>query len=312
MTSIRGLPFAVRGIALIALMSAHGASAQDLSDADLEQLGRDHYTCAVTMAYAIEFGNQLEITEAEALAGLDSVIATGRVNEDFVTTDVNEELEEQYGYVPLAELDDQPEEFLIFAWRDAERCVEAYKQIRTAAGRSTENPSPSSANSTGSGQGREIDVNFLRSHYEQNRNARLIVDYITGRYPSGKRLMGDPVPEMEYLGEFVVAVSDQAMRSLSDAALLTMVNNQYWQYNPPASRKVMAEYRRRLRVQRYNDREAKLWADRIERERRSELATMANRMAERWGTSIKCTNVAPQGVNGSSYTSCRMLDSFGQ
>jgi hypothetical protein len=300
---------AIGAATLIGTFTAPAVSAQDLSTSDLEQLGMDHYTCAVAMAYALEFGNALEISEAEALQGLDAVLATGRVNEEYITADVNEELAEEYGYVPLAELDDQPDEFLIFAWRHAETCVEMYKQIRLV----TSGGKAGSADADGaSGEGREVDVAFLRAHYQQNRNSRLIVDYITGRYPYGKPMMGDPVPEMEYLGEFIADASDVAMKSLSDAALLAMVNSQYWQYNPPASRKVMAEYQRRLRVQRYNEREAQLWAERVDRERRSELATMASRMAERWGTAIKCTNVAPQGVEGRSYTSCRMLDEFGQ
>ncbi|MDN3646242.1 hypothetical protein QWY75_08515 [Pontixanthobacter aestiaquae] len=300
-----------------AAMVTTGAHAQELNDNQMRQLAAFHYTCAIAMAYATEFGNKLAISEDEAFGGFDAVIKTGRVKEGSVVFNVNEDLAADHGYVPEAEPDDQPESFVTFAWRHADQCVDDYKRIRLSeTGRSAAEQPPAQAStqvgSSEATQGQEITVAYLRDHYRQNRDARLIVDYITGRHPSGKRLMGDPVPEMEFLGELINAVPDQGMRSLSDAALLAMVNKQYWQYNPPASRKVMAEYQRRLRVQRYNDREAKLWADRVERERRQELATMANRMAERWGTSIKCTNVAPQGATGRSYTSCRMLDSFGQ
>lgn len=304
-------------IATAAAMMATGANAQDLNDGEMRQLADFHYTCAVAMAYATAFGNNLEISEDEAFGSLDAVIKTGRVSESVVTFNVNEDLAADHGYVPDGEPDDQPESFMTFAWRHADQCVGDYKRIRAAATGSSgveqaSSKGSSEATSSSADQGQEITIAYLRDHYRQNRNARLIVDYITGRYPSGKRLMGDPVPEMEFLAELINAIPNQGMQSLSDASLLAIVNKQYWQYNPPASRKVMAEYQRRLRVQRYNDREAKRWADRVERERREELATAANRMAERWGTSIKCTNVAPQGVTGRSYTSCRMLDSFGQ
>lgn len=161
-------------------------------------------------------------------------------------------------------------------------------------------------------QGGEINVAFLRQHFTANRNPRLIADYIVDRYPGGKGRMGDPIAEGEYLGELVVQLGKQGVQALSDAAIVAMITDPYWQYNPPATRLATEEYQRRLRVMKFNQRDAQAWAESVKAERRSEMESMAARSAERWGMDVKCTNVAPNGVEGKSYTSCRTLDRYGQ
>ncbi|WP_233994158.1 hypothetical protein [Porphyrobacter sp. AAP60] len=161
-------------------------------------------------------------------------------------------------------------------------------------------------------QGGEINVPFLRQHMAANRNPRLIADYIVDRHPGGKGRMGDPIPEGEYLGELVVEIGKLGVQALSDAAIVAMITDPFWQYNPPATRLVTEEYQRRLRVMKFNARDAQAWAGRVQAERRSEMESMAARSAERWGSSVKCTNVAPNGLEGKSYTSCRVLDRYGQ
>ncbi|WP_086608984.1 hypothetical protein [Erythrobacter donghaensis] len=160
--------------------------------------------------------------------------------------------------------------------------------------------------------GAEIDVAFLRQHFATNRNPRLIADYIVDRYPGGKGRMGPPIPEGEYLGELVVELGKSGVQALSDPAIVAMITDPFWQYNPPATRLVTEEYQRRLRVMRFNERDAQAWAGRVQAERRREMESTAVRSAERWGTGVKCTNVAPQGLEGKSYTSCRVLDRYGQ
>lgn len=161
--------------------------------------------------------------------------------------------------------------------------------------------------------GTEIDVAFLRDHFAANRNPRVIVDYIVDRHPGGKGLTGDPIPEGEYLGELLVQIGALGLQAISDGALAAIISGPYWQYNPAASRLADGEYRRRMRVQKFNQRDAKEWAQRVVQERRNEMLTAANRTSERWGAAnVRCTNVAPQGLEGKSYTSCRVLDKYGQ
>lgn len=161
-------------------------------------------------------------------------------------------------------------------------------------------------------QGGEINVAFLREHMTANRNPRLIADYIVDRHPGGKGRMGDPIPEGEYLGELMVEIGKLGVQALSDGAIVAMITDPFWQYNPPATRLVTEEYQRRLRVMKFNQRDAQAWAGRVQDERRRDMANAAARSAERWGTGVKCTNVAPNGVEGKSYTSCRVLDRYGQ
>ncbi len=157
---------------------------------------------------------------------------------------------------------------------------------------------------------RPITVADLRAHFEANRNLPVIVDYILDRYPGGKPLMGDPIPEGEFLAELLLKVGEQGVKALSDSALVTIVNRPFWQYNPPASRLAQAEYSRRLRARKYSQAEARKWAKRVEDERRQSLRQAARRTAERWGGGITCTNEAPSGLEGKSYNSCKLMDGY--
>lgn len=157
---------------------------------------------------------------------------------------------------------------------------------------------------------RPITVADLRTHFEANRNLPVIVDYILDRHPGGKPLMGNPIPEGEFLAELLLHVGEQGVKALSDSALVTIVNRPFWQYNPPASKLAQAEYSRRLRARKYGQREAKAWAQRVEDERRTSLRQSASRTQERWGGNLRCTNIAPQGLEGKSYNSCELLTDY--
>lgn len=157
---------------------------------------------------------------------------------------------------------------------------------------------------------RPITVADLRAHFDTNRNLPVIVDYILDRYPDGKALMGEPIPEGEFLAELLLRVGENGVKALSDSALVTIVNRQFWQYNPPASRLAQAEYSRRLRARKYSENEARNWAKRVEDERRTSLRQSASRTAERLGAGVTCTNVAPNGLEGKSYNSCKLTDGY--
>lgn len=132
-----------------------------------------------------------------------------------------------------------------------------------------------------SGEPRVIDASYLRAHLEQNGDFRAVSDYIVYTFPDGS----DPFTENpmgELLGEMVVTAGAKGMLTFSDAAILAMVENHYWKYNPPATRIVDAEYRRRLRVMRMTSQQASDWARRAAKDR----AEQARRADAPWVGSI--------------------------
>lgn len=276
------------GTALITPAIAADPTKQDIANSVFE--------CAVMMRYAEELNEPfqfnsrvlfLEFEEYERNHGVSKQAAIDFAKEQFET-------------LTAGMTEGRAEDFIIDTALDCESIFieREAKRIAKEQGEASE--------------GREITVADLRAHFATNRNPRVIADYIIDRHPGGKALMGDPIPEGEYLAELVVQIGVSGIKALSDGALVAMADRPYWQYNPPASRLVIEEYRRRLRARKYSEREAKAWAKRVEDERRRDMQQTASRMAERWGGSMKCTNVAPQGVEGKSYTSCRLLDRFGQ
>jgi hypothetical protein len=268
---------------------ADGDTPQDLANTKLE--------CATAMQYSEDHGEPLQVSSAvlfdeflelERKYGVSREVAAAWATEQFdtLTEGMSQSQAEDYIY----DLAKQCEELTI---EREDRRLAALDQQTSA-------------------QSAEIDVAFLRQHMAANRNPRLIADYIVDRYPGGKGRMGDPIPEGEYLGELVVQLGKAGVQALSDAAIVAMITDPFWQYNPPATRLATEEYQRRLRAMKFNARDAQAWAGRVQAERRSEMESMAARSAERWGSSVKCTNVAPNGLEGKSYTSCRTLDRYGQ
>lgn len=158
---------------------------------------------------------------------------------------------------------------------------------------------------TQSGPPKVITAEYLRDHLRQNGDYRSVADFIVYTLPDGK----NPFEENamgELLGQMVVETGANGLIRFSEAAIMAMVEHRYWQYNPPATRLVDAEYRRRLRVKNYTAQEGSRWAQRAAADR----AEQARRADAPWVGSIgkHCEKyMEPAGPGTPAYwvTKCR-------
>lgn len=101
----------------------------------------------------------------------------------------------------------------------------------------------------------------LRSYATRTGDLGEIANYLVYNYPYGKDLF-KPNEDGDLLGQLVVEAGASGLRRWSDEAIYAIANEHYWQYNPPATRLVDAEYRRRMRMMRQTQSEAQRWAQR--------------------------------------------------
>ncbi|WP_306094850.1 hypothetical protein [Qipengyuania flava] len=101
----------------------------------------------------------------------------------------------------------------------------------------------------------------LRSYATRTGDLGEIANYLVYNYPYGKDLF-KPNEDGDLLGQLVVEAGASGLRRWSDEAIYAIANKHYWQYNPPATRLVDAEYRRRMRMMRQTQSEAQRWAER--------------------------------------------------
>lgn len=145
----------------------------------------------------------------------------------------------------------------------------------------------------------------LRAYAEQTGDAGAVADYLVYHYPYGKDLF-KPNEDGDYLGELIASIGANGVKKFSDEAIYAIAYKHYWQYNPPASRIIDAEYRRRLRVQRQTVEEGQRWAQRAA-EDRARRAREAN--AKPVGSLGKSCEViyrpAEPGIAGSRVVKCR-------
>lgn len=101
----------------------------------------------------------------------------------------------------------------------------------------------------------------LRSYATRTGDLGEIANYLVYNYPYGKDLF-KPNEDGDLLGQLVVEAGASGLRRWSDEAIYAIANKHYWQYNPPATLLVDAEYRRRMRMMRQTQSEAQRWAQR--------------------------------------------------
>ncbi len=114
----------------------------------------------------------------------------------------------------------------------------------------------------------------LRSYATRTGDYGEVANYLVYYYPYGKDLF-KPNEDGELLGQLIVEAGAAGLRKWSDEAIYAIANKYYWQYNPPATRLVFAEYQRRMRVKRQTEAEAQRWAQRAADDR-AEKARQAN------------------------------------
>ena len=114
----------------------------------------------------------------------------------------------------------------------------------------------------------------LRSYATRTGDLGEVANYLIYNYPYGKDLF-KPNEDGDLLGQLIVEAGASGLRRWSDEAIYAIANKHYWQYNPPATRLIDAEYRRRMRMMRQTQSEAQRWAQRAADDRAAQ-ARQAN------------------------------------
>lgn len=147
----------------------------------------------------------------------------------------------------------------------------------------------------------------LRYHIQQTGDYAAVADYIVHKYPGGKPLFSE-LPEGEFLGEFIRKIGAKGVRKFSDSAILGITRQHYWQYNPPATLIISAEYRKRLRARKYSQVQANNWARREQQARtaRAQSGVYASPSIGRARTVFQtCTVTTVSGYGGGRVTKCK-------
>lgn len=141
----------------------------------------------------------------------------------------------------------------------AEDCSDLYVQrdakLREAAAKPKVSPE-NELNSLGT-----LSAGALRAFVQRTGNAPAVADYLIYHYPYGKDLF-KPNEDGDYLAQLILQAGPAGVKRFSDEAVYAIANKHYWQYNPPATRLIFDEYRRRMRQMRQNEDEARRWAQR--------------------------------------------------
>jgi hypothetical protein len=119
-----------------------------------------------------------------------------------------------------------------------------------------------------------LSVDALKAYFERTGDAPAVADYLVYHYPYGKDLF-KPNEDGEFLSQLIVQAGKDGLRRWGDEAVFAIANKFYWQYNPPATRLIFAEYQRRMRQMRMNEAQAEQWAQRAADDR-AQQARMAN------------------------------------
>lgn len=147
----------------------------------------------------------------------------------------------------------------------AQDCSDAYNELAQREAAQVEGET----NSLGT-----LSAAALRSFATRTGDYGEVANYLVYYYPYGKDLF-QPNEDGDLLGQLVVEAGAAGLRRWSDEAIYAIANKFYWQYNPPATRLVFAEYQRRMRMMRQSEAEAQRWAQRAADDR-AEQARRAN------------------------------------
>lgn len=119
-----------------------------------------------------------------------------------------------------------------------------------------------------------LSAGALRAYMQRTGDAPAVADYLVYHYPYGKDLF-KPNADGDYLSELIVQTGANGLRDWSDEAVYAVANKSYWQYNPPATRLIFAEYQRRMRKLRMDEAQARAMAQRAADDR-AQQARSAN------------------------------------
>lgn len=145
----------------------------------------------------------------------------------------------------------------------------------------------------------------LRSYADRTGDHGAVADYLVFHYPYGKDLFKANA-DGDLLGKLIVEVGAAGLRKWSDEAVYAIANKFYWQYNPPATRLIFAEYQRRMRMQRQTEAEAQRWAQRAADDRAAQARQATAQPVGSIGRGCENRKLIDQrGVVTATYSVCR-------
>tara|TARA_B100000678_G_C18191199_1_gene495416 strand:- start:665 stop:1546 length:882 start_codon:yes stop_codon:yes gene_type:complete len=241
----------VLGASLAVLLSAPPARA---STKDAELI----YECAVALEYAEDKGAGLPVAAGRAMAHFDEV--TG--NDPTLRKRAEQIVDASWKSYRKDKGRDAFDRYVLSVAQD---CSDLYVELAEGASADTE----ARLNAQGT-----LSAAALRSYATRTGDYGEVANYLVYYYPYGKDLF-QPNEDGDLLGQLIVEAGATGLRGWSDEAIYAIANGHYWQYNPPATRLVFAEYQRRMRKMRQSEAEAQRWAQRAAADR-AQKARQAN------------------------------------
>ena len=233
-----GAGVVVLGASLAVLLSAPPAHA-NTQDAELI------YECALALDYAADKGASLPVPAGRAMAHFGEVTGNDpklRQQAEQAIDKTWSDYREENGRKALDR----------YVRSVAQDCSDLYVELAESESAQTEGQ----LNSRGT-----LSAAALRSYATRTGDYGEVANYLVYYYPYGKDLF-QPNDDGDLLGQLIVEAGAAGLRRWSDEAIYAIANRHYWQYNPPATRLVDAEYRRRMRMMRQTQAEAQRWAQR--------------------------------------------------
>ncbi|NJM49978.1 MAG: hypothetical protein HC843_03115 [Sphingomonadales bacterium] len=247
------------------------------------------YECAMALDHAAGKGVVYPVSSARALAQFDEISGGGTAKRAAARKSIEAVWANEKREKGREALDR-------YIFGVAEDCAGLYaeladKQVQQAEGE---------LNALGT-----LSAGSLRAYTQRTGDYGAVADYLVYHYPYGKDMFKDNA-DGDYLGQIIVQIGKDGLIRWSDEAIYSIANKHYWQYNPPATRLVFAEYQRRMRVKRQSETEAQRWAQRAADDRRRQAQQANAKPVGSIGRSCEVEyRPAEPGIPGSRVVKCR-------
>ena len=203
------------------------------------------YECGLAMQFAEKEGIQLPVSSNRALGHFAEVTR----NDPNLRNEADRQVRAVWDGMRKSDGRPALERYVLSVAQD---CSDLYVELAERDAAAVEGE----LNSLGT-----LSAAALRSYATRTGDLGEIANYLVYNYPYGKDLF-KPNEDGDLLGQLVVEAGASGLRRWSDEAIYAIANKHYWQYNPPATLLVDAEYRRRMRMMRQTQSEAQRWAQR--------------------------------------------------
>ncbi len=246
------------------------------------------YECALALDFAARKGVQLPVTSARAMTHFSEVTR----NDPALLRQAKQMIDASWKDYKKQNGSQELDKYVLLVAQD---CADLY--VERAA-----QPAEQQAEMNGLGT---LSAASLRAHADRTGDYGAVADYLVYHYPFGKDLFKDNA-DGDLLGKMIVEVGASGLRRWSDEAVYAIANKFYWQYNPPATRLIFAEYQRRMRMQRHTEAEAQRWAQRAADDRAAQARQANAKAVGSLGNGCENRKLIDQrGVVTATYSVCR-------